>query len=150
MGRGMPLVTEGEMDKEKLTLDGDLGKVVKVFVWGNRCPLFRDLWQTKVEAKEDVFYRRQPCIIKLDENNGWSIVDEMENSRIQILFKKSGLESLSLFVSLHIFYEQPKEDVRANASTTQQLREEKNSYLDFLVGMKCSTDIVMKEFENIL
>ena len=89
------------------------------------------------------------------ENNSIIILDdlnekEINNDKIQAMFKRSRHNNLSIFIISQDYYELPKRTIRANGNIYHLFRP--NNYRDIqnLYMDKISMDMTLQEFKNLL
>ena len=88
------------------------------------------------------------------DNGGFVILDdltdkEMKDPRVQVLFKRSRHNNLSIFINSQICYKLPKKTIRANGNVYQickanNFRDVQNLYQD-----KASMDMTLDEYKYL-
>ena len=84
-------------------------------------------------------------VIILDDLNKQQLNDE----RVQMLFKRGRHNNLSLFVVSHGFNELPKDIIRENFSIIYHFTTNNYANIECIHRQLASTDMVMKEFKHI-
>ena len=106
---------------------------------------------TEIETYESIEELRYPQenddggIIILDDLNG----KEMNDPRVQAMFKRSRHNNLSIFIISQDYYELPKKTIRANGNIYHIFKP--NNFLDVrnIYQNKASMDITLNEFKYL-
>ena len=83
-------------------------------------------------------------IIILDDLNKQQLNDE----RVQMLFKRGRHNNLSIFVITHGFYELPKDTIRENSSIIHHFITNNLANVECIHRQLASTDMLIKEFKS--
>ena len=74
--------------------------------------------------------------------------DQLNDKRIQMLFKREKHNNLSVFVITHGFYELPKDTIRENSIIIHHFITSNYSNIECIHRQLCSTDMKIHEFKN--
>ena len=107
---------------------------------------------TEIEAFDNIEELRFP---QEYENNSMIILDdlnekEINNEKIQAMFKRSRHNNLSIFIITQDYYELPKKTIRANGNIFHLFKT--NNYLDIrnIYQDKASIDMTLDEFKSLI
>ena len=74
--------------------------------------------------------------------------DQLNDKKVQILFKRGRHNNISVFVISHGFYELPKDTIRENSSIIHHFITNNFCNVECIHRQLCSTDLIIQEFKK--
>ena len=143
----LPLNVVGKILKQNISLD-DLDDTIEVIINDEdfeSSEIEIEVYDNINELKDATDYDSEKHnIILLDDLNK----DQLNDKRVQMLFKRGRHNNLSVFVTSHGYYELPKDTIRKLSSIIHHFIANNYSNIEQIHRQLCSTEMKIGEFKK--